>query len=77
MANKRGIVVALVAVAVLGIAAIAFYSRTRSPAPAELAVGAIGAADRYRSEQIAKEDVILDVLEHYRDFSYKALTSPD
>ena len=27
--------------------------------------------------KLTKEDVILDVLEHYRDFSYKALTSPD
>jgi hypothetical protein len=27
--------------------------------------------------KLSKEDVIRDVLEHYRDFSYKALTSPD
>jgi hypothetical protein len=27
--------------------------------------------------KLAKEDVILDVLEHYRNFSYEALTSPE
>jgi hypothetical protein len=27
--------------------------------------------------KMTKEDVILDVLEHYRNFSYEALTSPD
>jgi hypothetical protein len=27
--------------------------------------------------KLSKEDVILDVLEHYRNFSYEALTSPD
>jgi hypothetical protein len=27
--------------------------------------------------KLTKEDVILDVLEHYRNFSYEALTSPD
>jgi hypothetical protein len=27
--------------------------------------------------KLAKEDLILDVLEHYRNFSYEALTSPD
>ncbi len=27
--------------------------------------------------KLTKEDVIHDVLEHYRDFSYKTLTSPD
>jgi hypothetical protein len=27
--------------------------------------------------KMTKEDVILDILQHYRDFSYKALTSPD
>jgi hypothetical protein len=27
--------------------------------------------------KLAKEDIILDVLEHYRNFSYEALTSPD
>jgi hypothetical protein len=27
--------------------------------------------------KLTKDDVILDVLEHYRNFSYEALTSPD
>jgi hypothetical protein len=27
--------------------------------------------------KLTKEDVILDVLEHYRDFSFEALTTPD
>jgi hypothetical protein len=27
--------------------------------------------------KISKEDVILDVLEHYKNFAYEALTSPD
>ena len=27
--------------------------------------------------KIAKEDIILDVLEHYKNFTYEALTSPD
>lgn len=27
--------------------------------------------------KLAKEDLILDVLEHYRNFSYEALTSPE
>jgi len=27
--------------------------------------------------KLTKEDVILDVLEHYRDFIYEALTTPD
>ncbi len=27
--------------------------------------------------KLAKEDVILDVIRHYRDFGYEALTSPD
>jgi hypothetical protein len=27
--------------------------------------------------KLTKDDVILDVLGHYRNFSYEALTSPD
>ena len=61
MASKRsGVVIGIVAVAVIGVVAITFYS-TRGPVADEDAAGAIGAAERYRAEQISDEDVILDI----------------
>ncbi len=56
--KKTGIIVGIVAVAVIGIVAI-FYTQ-RQPATTD-ATGAIGAAERYRAEQISDEDVILDI----------------
>ena len=56
--KKTGIIVGIVAVAVIGIVAI-FYTQ-RQPAATD-ATGAIGAAERYRAEQITDEDVILDI----------------
>ena len=56
--GKTGIIVGIVAVAVIGIVAI-FYTQ-RQPAESD-ATGAIGAAERYRAEQITDEDVILDI----------------
>jgi len=56
--RKTGIIVGIVAVAVIGIVAI-FYTQ-RQPAERD-ATGAIGAAERYRAEQITDEDVILDI----------------
>jgi len=61
MASKRnGVVIGIVAVAVIGVVAITFYS-TRGRVADEDAAGAIGAAERYRAQQISDEDVILDI----------------
>ncbi len=59
MANKSGAVIGFVVVAAIGIAAIALFSLNRAPAPAEDVTGAIGAAERYRAEQLSDEDVQL------------------
>ena len=61
MASKRnGVVIGIVAVAVIGVVAITFYSQ-RGRVADEDAAGAIGAAERYRAQQISDEDVILDI----------------
>ena len=57
-ANKTGVFVG-VAIAVIGVAALLYFSQSQ-PA-VEDATGAIGAAERYRAEQISDEDVILDL----------------
>ena len=61
--NKQGIIGALVAVAVIGIVAIGYFSLNKAPAIPEDAAGAVGAADRYQSEQIAAEDVQIEQVE--------------
>ena len=53
--SNKGIIGAFLAVAVIGIIAIGYFSLQKAPTPAEDAVGAVGAADRYRTEQITAE----------------------
>ena len=74
--RKSGIWVGLLAVAVIGIAAIVFYSSRTGPVLEEEATGAIGAAERHRVEQISDEDVILDITgqEQIADAIFETLT---
>ena len=57
--KKTGVLVGIAAIAVIGVAAVLYFSQW--PPAAENATGAIGAAERYRAEQITDEDVILDI----------------
>jgi len=61
--SKKGIIGAFVAVAVIGIVAIGYFSLNQAPAIPEDAAGAVGAADRYRAEQITAEDVQIEQVE--------------
>ena len=57
--KKTGVLVGIAAIAVIGVAAVLYFSQW--PPAEEDATGAIGAAERYRAEQITDEDVILDI----------------
>jgi len=57
--KKNGVLVSIAAIAVIGVAAVLYFSQW--PPAEEDAAGAIGAAERYRAEQITDEDVILDI----------------
>jgi len=57
--KKTGVLVGIAAIAVIGVAAVLYFSQW--PPAQEDATGAIGAAERYRAEQITDEDVILDI----------------
>jgi hypothetical protein len=57
--KKTGVLVGIAAIAVIGVAAVLYFSQW--PPAHEDATGAIGAAERYRAEQITDEDVILDI----------------
>jgi hypothetical protein len=57
--KKTGVLVGIAAIAVIGVAAVIYFSQW--PPAEEDATGAIGAAERYRAEQITDEDVILDI----------------
>ncbi|MBW2668110.1 MAG: hypothetical protein JRE13_17605, partial [Deltaproteobacteria bacterium] len=61
--NNKGIIGAFLAVAVVGIVAIGYFSMHQAPALDKDAVGAVGAADRYRAEQITAEDVQIEQVE--------------
>ena len=73
-ANRKGMFVAVAAVAVIGVAAVLYFSRI--PAVSHDATGAIGAAERYRAEQITDADVILDIpgQEEFAEAVFEALT---
>ena len=57
--KKNGVLVGIAVIAVVGVAAVLYFSQW-PPAEEEVA-GAIGAAERYRAEQITDEDVIHDI----------------
>jgi len=57
MAAKKGVLVGIAAIAVIGVAAVVYFSQW--PPSGEDATGAIGAAERYRAEQITDADVEL------------------
>ena len=56
--KKSGVLVGIAAIAVIGVAAVLYFSQW--PPSGEDATGAIGAAERYRSEQISSEDVKIE-----------------
>ncbi|HSO21715.1 MAG TPA: hypothetical protein VLT81_02345 [Chondromyces sp.] len=60
MAKKNGIIAGIAVAAVVGIAAVLFISQQAPTVLEEDATGAIGAAERYRAEQITDADVELD-----------------
>ena len=59
MAAKKSVLVGIAAIVVIGVVAVVYFSQW--PPSSEDATGAIGAAERYRAEQITDEDVILDL----------------
>ena len=56
--KKTGVLVGIAAIAVIGVAAVLYFSQW--PPSGEDATGAIGAAERYRAEQISNEDVKIE-----------------
>ena len=74
MAAKKGVLVGIAAIAVIGVAAVVYFSQW--PPSSEDATGAIGAAERYRAQQIADGDVILDIpgQEQFAKAVFEALT---
>ena len=56
--KKTGVLVGIAAIAVIGVAAVLYFSQW--PPSGEDATGAIGAAERHRAEQIAAEDVKIE-----------------
>jgi len=60
-AKRNGVIIGFAAVVVVAILVIGYYSLHRPPAPPENAVGATGAAQRYKAEQIKEGDVRLDL----------------
>ncbi len=57
--KKTGVWVGIAAIAVIGVVAVVYFSQW--PPSDEDVTGAIGAAERYRAEQITDADVILDL----------------
>ena len=55
--NRKGMFVSIAVVAVIGVAAVLYFAKI-PPVPDD-ATGAIGAAERYRAEQITDADVEL------------------
>jgi hypothetical protein len=55
--KKNGVLVGIAAIAVIGVAAVLYFSQW--PPSGEDATGAIGAAERHRAEQITDADVEL------------------
>jgi hypothetical protein len=55
--KKSGVLLGIAAIAVIGVAAVLYFSQW--PPSGEDATGAIGAAERYRAEQITDADVEL------------------
>jgi len=74
MAAKKGVLVGIAAIAVIGVVAVVYFSQW--PPSSEDATGAIGAAERYRAQQIADGDVILDIpgQEQFAKAVFEALT---
>ena len=72
--NRKGMFVGIAVIAIMSVAAVLYFSRI--PAVPDDATGAIGAAERYRAEQITDADVILDIpgQEEFAEAVFEALT---